>query len=472
MKVLKCCVAGFLLAASQTCVAADPSPDEKFSAALQTLSRELTIPGVAFAVIRDGNVISNGQLGADPGSRPLTLDTALRFASVTKTLTAVALMRAVNRGALSLDDSASKWLPEFADRPQITVRHLAAHVSEGTPGTEYVYATQRYAKLGSILSKALKVPSFEAVLRAEIVAPTNMAWHDSPDLGAHAGFVSTVADMARFVQALQRNELLDQKRFDQMTTPFRSGQSSSSVGVGFFAQQIGGARVVWSFGQDDPDYSSALLLMVPERKLALVLLADTDELSNPFRLLMGDVRYSPFATAFLDAYAPAVGMGISERERFAQSALIALSRQDRARAAQEFRRFAKTGAPRGDDVVPHFIATVLGDAESTAYAEALDGKVFAAHPANRWVLLMSGGLHEQLGHPEVARGRYEAILQLRNQEPDGLAAMFRAWSYTGLARVFKTSDRQRARNYVEEGLATGVTGGTRNDLLALRKELE
>ena len=102
--------------------------------------------------------------------------------------------------------------------------------------------------------------------------------------------------------------------------------------------------MIWSFGQDDPDYSSALLMMLPERKLALVLLANTDELSNPFRLLMGDVRYSPFATAFLDAYAPAAAKGIAARERVMQSALIAFARQDRDRATQEFRRFAALGS--------------------------------------------------------------------------------------------------------------------------------
>ena len=472
MNALKWWMTGFLLVVSRVCAAADAGPDERFSAALQALSRELTIPGVAFAVVRDGQVISKGQLGADPASTPLTVDTPLRFASVTKTLTAVALMRAVDRGALSLDDSASKWLPEYADRPEITVRHLAAHVSEGAPGVEYVYATQRYAKLGTVLTKALKAPSFEAVIRAEVVEPAHMAWHDSPVLGAHAAFVSTVAEMAKFAQALQRNELLDQKRFGQMTTPFRSGKGRSPVGVGFFAQQIGGERVIWSFGQDDPDYSSALLLLLPERKLALVLLANTDELSNPFRLLMGDVRYSPFATAFLDAYAPTVGTGIAERERLAQAVLIALSRQDRDRATQEFRRFAKSGAPRADELVPHFAATLVGDPESKDYAEALDSHVIGAHPANRWALLISGGLQEQLGHPEIARQRYEAVLALRNQEADGIAALFRAWSFTGLARIARTSDRELARKYVDQGLATGVTGGTREDLLALRRDLE
>jgi CubicO group peptidase (beta-lactamase class C family) len=465
-------IVGFLLFFNTAGAADGADQNDQFSASLQKLAGELTIPGVAYAVVRDGQVVFKGQTGADPTTAPLTVDTPLRFASVTKALTAVALMRAVDRGALTLDDSAGKWLPEFADRPGIQVRHLAAHVSEGTPGEEYVYATHRYSRLGPILTKALKAESFEAVLRAEILAPAQMAWHDSPDLGAHAGFVSSVTDMAQFVQALQRNTLLSQKRFDQMTTPYRSDRGASPAGVGFFSQQIGGERVVWSFGQDDPDHSSALLLMLPRRNLALVLLANTDELSNPFRLLMGDVRYSPFATAFLDAYAPDAAKGIAERERLAQSALIALWNQDRDRATQQFRRFTKSGAPLAGDVVPHFIATILADPESRDFSEALDRSVFEAHSANRWVLLMSGGLNEGLGRRDVASKRYLALLDLPNQDQDGLATLFRAWSYTGLARVFKTSDRQLASQYVKQGLATGVTGGTREDLLALGRDLE
>jgi hypothetical protein len=299
-----------------------------------------------------------------------------------------------------------------------------------------------------------------------------MSWHDSPDLGAHAGLVSTVKDMTLFVQALQRGTLLSQRRFDEMTTPYRLSSGLAPVGVGFFSQQIGDAPVVWSFGQDDPDHSSALLLMVPKRKLALVMLANTDELSNPFRLLMGDVRYSPFATAFLEIYAPEVAKGITERERAAQAALVAIWNQKQDEAKQQFRRFKTLGAPRADDVVPHFIATMVGDAESREFMEGLDRTVTAAHPGNRWVMLMSGGLNERLGHPDAAAARYKTILALPNQEQDGLAKLFQAWSYTGLARVTQAADKQLALKYVEQGLATGVTGGTRDDLLALRASLE
>jgi CubicO group peptidase (beta-lactamase class C family) len=472
-------VLGSLLAVGQAGAATAAGPDaapgaaqeKQFAASLQTLSRALTIPGVAFAVIRDGEVVSQGQVNANPDAAALTLDTPLRFASVTKALTAVALMRAVDRGALSLDDSAAQWLPEFADRPQITVRQLAAHVSEGTPGTEYVYATQRYAKLAFILEKATKT-GFEELLRKEILTPLRMSWHDSPDLGAHAGLVTTVKDMTLFVQALQRNTLLSQRRFDEMVAPYQVKAGPAPVGVGFFTQQIGNARVVWSFGQDDPDHSSALVLMLPKRKLALVMLANTDELSNPFRLLMGDVRYSPFATAFLDAYAPEITKGITERERTAQGTLIAIWNQEQDKATEQFRRFKTLGTPRSDDLVPHFMATMVGDTESREFMESLDRTVVAAHPGNRWVMLMSGGLNERLGQSDAAAARYKTILALPNQEQDGLAKLFQAWSYGGLARVYQASDRPLALKYVDQGLATGVTGGTREDLERLRKAME
>jgi CubicO group peptidase (beta-lactamase class C family) len=442
-----------------------------FESRLRDAGTRLTVPGMAYAVVEDGAVRDRGEIHLDATQPPLTARTPLRFASVTKTLTAVALMRAVDRKALSLDDSVAKWLPEFASSPHIKVRHLAAHVSEGRVGEEYVYGTSRFAKLGAILTKALKADDFADVLRVEILAPSGMHWHESPDLGAHAGLVSTVDDMAKFAAALQGGQLLSAARFKQMSTPFRSPTGASlPAGVGVFTQKLGQEELVWSFGQDDPDHSSALFLMLPKRKLSLVLLANTDELSNPFRLLMGDVRYSPFATAFIDAYAPDLSGTIGERERLAQSALMALSQGDRLTAVGAFREISKLGDPGPNDFVPHFIAGLLGAGESPDFARRLDDAVYAAHPRNRWVLLMSGGLNTALSHQELASSRFEALLALENQEPDGLATLFRAWAYTGLARLH-LSDREKAARFVADGLATGVGGGTRNDLLELQRQV-
>jgi CubicO group peptidase (beta-lactamase class C family) len=426
----------------------------------------LTIPGVAYVIVRDGQVVEKGAHG-------LETDTPLRFASVTKAFTAVLLTRAVEAKKISLDDSVSKWLPDFVDRPHIKVRHLAGHVSEGNPGTEFVYGTSRFARLGEILAKAWGTPTYEAALRREVVDPAGLTWHDSPDLGAHAALVSTVDDVARLATALQSHKLISSKSFDVMTTPFTSTSGKAlPAAVGFFSQQIGGERIVWSFGQDDPDYGSALFLMVPKRKLALVMLANTDELSNPFRLLMGNIRSSPFATAFLDSYAPELGADISRRDRAITDMLVALASQKVPDAIKGFNALVASDASVApDDFALHFIAGILASELPRNFCEKLDETVIGAHPRNRWALLMSGGLNTQLGKSELAINRYDSLLALPNQEPDGLWKLFRAWAYTGLAAVVKDSNPARARRYVDEGLATGVTGGTRDGLLQIEESL-
>src|SRR5207302_1965764 len=70
--------------------------------------------------------------------KAMTTDTIFWIASMTKSLTATAVMILVDEGKLSLDEPASKWLPELAkvkiangralSRP-ITLRDLLSHTS-------------------------------------------------------------------------------------------------------------------------------------------------------------------------------------------------------------------------------------------------------------------------------------------------------------------------------------------------------
>lgn len=444
----------------------------QFETDVRTLADALTIPSVAYAVVQNGEIIAQGEISTG-GGEAVTIETPLRFASVTKAVTAVALMRAVERGRIALDDSASAWLPQFTDRPDITLRQLAAHVSEGAPGTEYVYGTNRYAMLGPILTNVLGAESFAALLRREVLAPAGMQWRDSPHLGAHAGLISTVADMALLVGALQRGELLSEQSFDSMIAPYRDANAETlPVGVGWFSQVVGGERIAWSFGQDDPDHSSALIMLLPDRDLGLVMLANTDELSNPFRLLMGNVRTSPFAVAFLDAFASELGADVSARERLINQALVAAWREDREQARVHLGAIAALEPrPSGNDFALHYlVANEIGD-EAPEFAAEVDRAVVDAHPANRWALLMSASINARQGHDAVAVQRFEAILALPNQEQDFLASLFRVWSYEGLAQIFKEPDPERALRYIDLGLATGIRGEARERLEQLRAEL-
>ena len=68
--------------------------------------------------------------------RPMTMDTVFAVFSMTKTFTGCAIMVAVDRGILHLDDRVSKYLPEFADvKNPITIRDCMSHMT-GISGGE------------------------------------------------------------------------------------------------------------------------------------------------------------------------------------------------------------------------------------------------------------------------------------------------------------------------------------------------
>ena len=114
------------------------------------------IAGMSIAVMRgDDLIVSRGYGFADLEKGVVaTADTVYDIASVTKLLTAAAIMRLVDAGRLRLEDDLATRLPVFPNREQgrrITVRHLLSHTSglhdyeaadterwlaEGTPLTE------------------------------------------------------------------------------------------------------------------------------------------------------------------------------------------------------------------------------------------------------------------------------------------------------------------------------------------------
>ena len=79
----------------------------------------------------NGEIVSKGAVGfRDPEDKvPMTEDTIFQLASVTKQFTAAAVMLAVRRGLLSLEDDITKFFPELEKYKGATVRHLLTHTS-------------------------------------------------------------------------------------------------------------------------------------------------------------------------------------------------------------------------------------------------------------------------------------------------------------------------------------------------------
>jgi len=74
------------------------------------------------------------------------------------------------------------------------------------------------------------------------------------------------------------------------------------MGLGWFVQTVNRKRVVWHFGNAPGAYSS-LLIKLPDQRLTLILLANSDGLTAPFPLANGDIMVSPFARVFLGLFA-------------------------------------------------------------------------------------------------------------------------------------------------------------------------
>lgn len=91
------------------------------------------MPGVAYAVVADGEITSMGARGlARIGDdRKLTPDTPFLTGSISKSFTALAVMQLVEAGKADLDARLSDYLDGFAGHPAgaITIRQLLSHTS-------------------------------------------------------------------------------------------------------------------------------------------------------------------------------------------------------------------------------------------------------------------------------------------------------------------------------------------------------
>ena len=111
------------------------------TASSRTTRRRAHVPGAAWGIIIDGELAHTGVTGYRdvPSKAPVTPDTVFRIASMTKSFTAIAILKLRDEGKLSLDDPAEKYVPEMkslvyptSDSPRITIRHLLSH-AEGFP---------------------------------------------------------------------------------------------------------------------------------------------------------------------------------------------------------------------------------------------------------------------------------------------------------------------------------------------------
>ncbi len=119
---------------------------------VESRRKELGIPGMSLAIVKDGKVVFMKGLGYKDFERkiPVTPDTQFGIGSATKAFTALSVLMSVDEGKVNLDDSPRKYLPYFkmqdpeTDR-NITVRDLMDH-SSGLNRTDLAMITERLTR--------------------------------------------------------------------------------------------------------------------------------------------------------------------------------------------------------------------------------------------------------------------------------------------------------------------------------------
>jgi CubicO group peptidase (beta-lactamase class C family) len=153
-------------------------------------------PGYAFGVMVDGKLSFSGSGGyADIDKKiPATTKSMFRIASMSKSFTAMAILKLRDEGKLKLDDPVYLYIPEMKgqkltkDAPEITVKNLLSHsagfpednpwgdrqladtdeelitlIKKGIsfsndPGVAYEYSNMGFAMLGYIIKKVTGIP--------------------------------------------------------------------------------------------------------------------------------------------------------------------------------------------------------------------------------------------------------------------------------------------------------------------------
>ncbi len=215
---------------------------------------------------------------------PNTPKTKFRICSITKMVTAVAIMQLQERGLLQVHDPIHIYLPDYPRGHEITIHHLLTHTSgisscnlplemvvfpatleqmisfikdkplEYDPGSDYRYSNDGYYILSLIIEKA-SGKSYESFIKENILAPLNI--HESifrdydyeilkncasgyclnkannvvnghyvyENFRGSGGLIGTAHDLYKFARGLSAGKLINQTSLQSMVTSYHNKEN-------------------------------------------------------------------------------------------------------------------------------------------------------------------------------------------------------------------------------------------------------
>jgi CubicO group peptidase (beta-lactamase class C family) len=331
---------------------------EAIEAAVTAAMVRLGIPGASVA-IASGSLLrfAAGYGVADvENGVPAKADTVYRLASVSKPITAVAVLKLAEEGKLDLDAPIQRYVPSFPEKSfPVTARQLLGHlggvrhyrddeptntkpfsgVESGLsffmddplvaePGTRYLYSTYGYNLLGAAVEGASGRPYLEylreavfskagmSTIRADEVRPIipnraqgyvrtaggelqNSVLSDVSHKVPGGGLIAPASDVARFGAALAAGSLVSREVLAGMLTPQRErGGRSTSYGLGVNVASTGKRREAWHIG--GLERVSTVVFFLPDDGVSVAILTNLEGVGSdlvPLARRLVDVAVSP-----------------------------------------------------------------------------------------------------------------------------------------------------------------------------------
>jgi serine beta-lactamase-like protein LACTB, mitochondrial len=292
------------------------------------LNGGLRAPGMTLALAVRGRVVWSLACGyADRARHRSTSEgTRFRIGSVSKAITAAALMRYAADGEVDLDTPISRYLPLLPHAREITLRQLAGHLGGirhyqtpdevvntrhfatvrdslrifendplvAPPGTRFAYSSYGYDVIGAAL-EASTGDTFPALVRRAVLRPADLAQTtlgDAPARGASTfyelttdgrvrvappidlsdrlpagGLLSTAVNLARFGSSLLDGTIVTQAAARTMFTTQRTRNGvATGYGIGFELHASPFGLFVGQTGAVDGG-TAALLIHPPTRSV-------------------------------------------------------------------------------------------------------------------------------------------------------------------------------------------------------------
>jgi serine beta-lactamase-like protein LACTB, mitochondrial len=307
----------------------------------QAISSEMsrsTIPGVTVAIGSGSEVVWSNAYGlADlENTVPMTRHTVIRLASISKPITAVAILQLVEQGKMQLDAPIQEYVPQFPAKPwPVTVRQLLGHLGgvrhyqEGEisstrhysdrlaplqifaadpllhePGAKYAYTTYGYNLLGAAVELLARVP-FMDYLRTNVFQPAgiqsirddnvyaviphrargyalrddgrlvNCGLADTSNKIPGGGLIGPASDLVRFALAFSSGKLVSPSTAELMTRSLTTTEGKATgYGLGFVTGELAGRRYAAHGGGQQG--TTTYLLFFPQEKLAVGLMMNRE----------------------------------------------------------------------------------------------------------------------------------------------------------------------------------------------------